>query len=229
MKTKRFLFVITLAIILSGVSSAQDCGFYSMSKGMALGYQNLDAKGKITGTNRTTCLDVSSVGTATLYKMKGEYSDAKNNLTTREFELKCEDGNFYLDMQSILDPKSMEGFKDMEVSVDANDMMYPSVLIAGQPLPDASITIAASSGGVNLMNMVVNITNRKVIGSESVTVPAGTFDCYKITYDVETKLMFKIVSTVTEYVNMGVGSVKTETYDKKGKLAGSTVLIEVSK
>ena len=229
MKTTRFLLVIALAFLLSGAGFAQDCGYYSMPEGMVLGYQNFDAKGKITGTNRTTCLGVSSVGAATLYKIKGEYTDAKNNLSTHEFEMRCEDGNFYMDMQSFIDPKSMEGFKDMEVSVDANDMMYPSVLIDGQTLPDASITIAAATGGVNIMNMVVNITNRKVVGAESVTVPAGTFDCYKITYDVETKLMFKIASTVTEYVNMGVGTVKTETFDKKGKLAASTVLVEVSK
>jgi len=218
-----------LAFVLSGVISAQDCGYYSMSKGMVLGYQNLDAKGKVTSTNRTTCLDVSTLGSTTLYKIKGEYADAKNNLTTREFEMRCEDGNFYVDMQSLIDPKSMEGFKDMEISVDANDMMYPSVLTAGQVLPDANITISAATGGVNLMNMVISISNRKVVGTESVTVPAGTFECYKITYDLETKLMFKIASTVTEYINMGVGNVKTDTFDKKGKLAASTVLIEVSK
>jgi hypothetical protein len=229
MKRTRILFVIALAFVLSGVISAQDCGYYSMSKGMVLAYQNLDAKGKVTGTNRTTCLDVSTLGSTTLYKIKGEYADAKNNLTTREFEMRCEDGNFYVDMQSLIDPKSMEGFKDMEISVDANDMMYPSVLIAGQVLPDANITISAATGGVNLMNMIISISNRKVVGTESVTVPAGTFECYKITYDIETKLMFKIASTVTEYVNMGVGNVKTETFDKKGKLAASTVLIEVSK
>lgn len=229
MKRTRILFVIALAFVLSGVISAQDCGYYSMSKGMVLAYQNLDAKGKVTGTNRTTCLDVSTLGSTTLYKIKGEYADAKNNLTSREFEMRCEDGNFYVDMQSLIDPKSMEGFKDMEISVDANDMMYPSVLIAGQVLPDANITISAATGGVNLMNMIISISNRKVVGTESVTVPAGTFECYKITYDLETKLMFKIASTVTEYINMGVGNVKTETFDKKGKLAASTVLIEVSK
>jgi hypothetical protein len=229
MKRTRILFVIALAFVLSGVISAQDCGYYSMSKGMVLAYQNLDAKGKVTGTNRTTCLDVSTLGSTTLYKIKGEYADAKNNLTTREFEMRCEDGNFYVDMQSLIDPKSMEGFKDMEISVDANDMMYPSVLTAGQVLPDANITISAATGGVNLMNMVISISNRKVVGTESVTVPAGTFECYKITYDLETKLMFKIASTVTEYINMGVGNVKTDTFDKKGKLAASTVLIEVSK
>jgi hypothetical protein len=229
MKTKRILFVIMLAFVLSGVISAQDCGYYSMSKGMVFGYQNLDAKGKVTGTQRTTCLDISTLGAATLYKIKGEFTDSKDNLSTREYEMRCEDGNFYVDMQSLVDPKSMEAFKDMEVSVDANALMYPSVLIAGQTLPDASITISAATGGVNLMNLVINISNRKVVGSESVTVPAGTFDCYKITYDVETKMMFKIVSSVTEYVNMGVGSVKSETFDKKGKLAASTVLVELSK
>jgi hypothetical protein len=229
MKTTRILFVFAFAFVLSGVIYAQDCGYYSMSKGMVLAYQNLDAKGKVTGTNRTTCLDVSTLGSTTLYKIKGEYADAKNNLTTREFEMRCEDGNFYVDMQSLIDPKSMEGFKDMEISVDANDMMYPSVLTAGQVLPDANITISAATSGVNLMNMVISISNRKVVGTESVTVPAGTFECYKITYDLETKLMFKIASTVTEYINMGVGNVKTDTFDKKGKLAASTVLIEVSK
>ncbi len=227
MKTAKLLFVITLTLLLSGTISAQDCAYYSMSKGMVLGYQNLDAKGKVTGTQRTTCLDVSTVGAATLYKIKGEYTDTKENSTAREYEMRCEGGNFYMDMQSLVDPKSMEGFKDMEVSVDANAMMYPSVLIAGQTLPDANITISAATGGVNLMNMVINISNRKVIGSESVTVPAGTFECYKITYDVETKLMFKVASSVTEYVNMGVGSVKSDTYDKKGKLAASIVLSEI--
>jgi ribosomal protein L11 len=117
----------------------------------------------------------------------------------------------------------------MEIKVDSKDMMYPTGLAAGQTLPDASITISAGSGGVNLMNMVVNITNRKVAGNESVTVPAGTFDCFKITYDVETKFMFKISSTVTEYVSYGVGNVKTETYDKKGKLMGTSLLTEISK
>jgi len=36
-------------------------------------------------------------------------------------------------------------------------------------------------------------------------------------------------SMVTEYVNMGVGNVKTETFDKKGKLMGTTQLTELKK
>lgn len=143
--------------------------------------------------------------------------------------MKCEGGEFYVDMQSMVDPKSMEAFKGMEVSVESKDLIYPAGLTAGQVLPDASITISAATGGVSLLNLVINITNRQVVGTESVTVPAGTFDCYKITYAFETKMMFKINATVTEYVNMGVGNVKTETFDKKGNLSGTTLLVELKK
>jgi len=230
MKIKKLLFVIFLAFVLTGIGMAQDCSFYSLTEGMVTGYQNLDAKGKVTGTTRSTCLNVNKDGRAVIFKMKSEYADAKNsNPSMIEYEMKCEDGAFYVDMQNFIDPKSMEAFKGMEVSVDSKDMVYPAGLSAGQTLPDANITVSAATGGVTILNLIVNITNRKVIGTESVTVPAGTFECFKITYDVETKMMFKVYATVTEYVNMGVGNVKTETYDKKGKMAGTTQLVELKK
>jgi len=230
MKTRKIIFVALFAFSLSSMAAAQDCGIYSMSKGMVFRYQNLDAKGKVTGSVRTTCLDVSKDGAVVIYKVKSEYADVKNSKqSTHEYNMKCDEGKFYVDMQNFVDPKSMEAFKDMEVAVSSKDMMYPAGLTAGQSLPDASVAISAATGGVSMLNLLVNITNRKVVGNESVTVPAGTFECYKITYDVETKLMFKINSMVTEYVNMGVGNVKTETFDKKGKLLGSTVLTELIK
>jgi len=225
------LIISLLVTVVSFISVlAQDCSYYSISKGMILGYQTLDSKAKVTGTTRSTCIDVENSGGILLYKMKSEYADAKNaNKTEHEMVYRCENGNFYVDMNSLLDPKSMEGFKDMELKINADDMMYPSSLSAGQSLPDAKITIAAGSGGVTIMNLIVAVSNRKVVGTESVTVPAGTFECYKLTYDMETKVMFKINTSVVEYVNMGVGTVKTEAYDKKGKLLSTTILNEFKK
>ncbi len=230
MKSVKVVFVILLSLIFTGIGKAQDCGYYAMSKGMILGYQNFDAKDKLTGTRRTTCLDIENRGGAIVYKVKSEFADAKNsNPSSQEFEMRCENGMFYMNMQDFVDPKSMESFKDMEVSIDSKDMVYPPGLSAGMALQDASITITGASGGISMLNMLVNITNRKVVAIETITVPAGTFECYKITYDVETKLIFKFSTSVTEYINMGVGNVKTITYDKKGKLMGTTMLHEVKK
>lgn len=230
MKNTATLFVIILAFWLSDIAVAQECGYYSMSEGMVTTYQNQDAKGKVTGTTRSTCMNISKVGATTIYKMKSDFTDAKSkNESTKEYEMRCENGKFSIDMRNFIDPKSMEAFKGMEINVDSKDMVYPSGLVAGQALPDASITISAATGGVGLLNLFVNITNRQVAGIESVTVPAGTFECFKITYDVETKMMFKINATVTEYVNMGIGNVKTITYDKKGNIAGTTLLVELKR
>lgn len=230
MKTVKPLLLFFFMFFVYSATFAQDCGYYDISSGSSFSYQILDEKGKITGTTRTTCIDVNKAGPGTTYKIKSESFDAKNRPgTVSEYAMRCEGGQFYVNLQNMLDPKSFESFKDMELQITGADMMYPASMSSGDALPDANITISAATGGVSFLNMVVNISNRKVLGNETVTVPAGTFNCYKITYDVETKLMFKINTNVVEYINKGVGNVKTETYDKKGKMLSATVLSEVKK
>jgi hypothetical protein len=228
MKRNSLLICLLAAVLLSCTSAfAQECGYYPVRKGAVMSYQSLDEKGKIVNTSKMTILDVEGSATATQYKVKSESWDEKNKpQAEREYMMKCTNGEFSIDMKSMIDPKSFEGFKDMEVTFTGSDMSFPSSLTEGQSLPDANITMAASSGGMTLMRMTINITNRKVVGMESVTVPAGTYNCYKITYDIETKLGIKVSSSAIQWMNKGAGSVKTETYDKKGKLLGSTVLKE---
>ena len=223
------LFLLMMALFSAFSAFSQDCGFYPVRKGSVCAYQSLDGKGKITGSSRVTLLDVKQAGNTVVYNVRAEFRDDKEKaLPVREYAMKCENGQFSVDMQSMVDPKSLEGFKDMQLSFTGNDISYPSALSAGQVLPDASITIAAASGGMSLMKMTVSITNRKVVGTESVTVPAGTFECFRITYDMETKFGFKMQNSATEWLNKGAGLVKTETLDKKGKLLGSRILTELS-
>jgi len=77
--------------------------------------------------------------------------------------------------------------------------------------------------------MTVNVSNRKVEAVESLTTPAGTFECYKISYDVATKMMINVKTKGVEWFSKGVGMVKSETYDSAGKLLGSNVLASVKK
>jgi hypothetical protein len=228
MKLKLFVLVSILLMIFTGLFSfAQDCGYYPVRKGAVMGYKSLDEKGKLLNTSLTTILDVKQSASSSEYKVKAEFWDEKNKpQQTREYSMKCENGVFSVDMQSLIDPKAFEGFKDMELTFSGIDLTFPSALSIGQSLPDANMLMAASSGGITIMRLTINITNRKVVGVESITVPAGTFECYKMTYDLETKLGFKVVSSAVQWLNKGAGSVKTETYDKKGKLVGSTILNE---
>ena len=84
-------------------------------------------------------------------------------------------------------------------------------------------------GDVNM-----EITNRKVEQQETLSLPAGSFDCYKITYatTIKVKMMgigFPIHMQVTEWFAPKLGRmVKSETYTKNGKLAGTTQLESIN-
>jgi hypothetical protein len=56
------------------------------------------------------------------------------------------------------------------------------------------------------------------------TTPAGTFSCYKMSSTIETKTMFTMVAKSTDWVAKKVGTVRSETYDKTGKLISYMVL-----
>jgi len=79
------------------------------------------------------------------------------------------------------------------------------------------------------MTMTINISNRKVEAVESLTTPAGTFECYKISYDVATKMMVNVKSKGVEWYTAGIGMIKSETYSSDGKLLGSNILTSLKK
>ena len=82
------------------------------------------------------------------------------------------------------------------------------------------------------MTMNISITNRKIVGKESVTTPAGTFECDKITSDltVETKMAigFTLSFSTVEWLAPKVAVVKSESY-KKGKLQGYSLLAKIGR
>jgi hypothetical protein len=231
MKRLKIISGIILAFTMAGALKAQYCNFFPMSKGMVLGYQNLDSKGKVTSKTKTTCFDVSTDDSgATIYKVITGITDAKDvDISSRVYEMKCKEGKFYMDVASFADPNAMKEFQNMAINFDANDQVYPEVLSAGQALPDIKATISAAAEGDTVSTLAVTISNRKVVGTEKVTVPAGVFDCFKISYNMELKSSSEKSFIVNEYITVGVGRIKTESFDKKGKLASSSVLVELKK
>ncbi len=231
MKNKKIILVFILVFGLQSFSEAQYCNSFAMSKGMVLHYQNFDSKGEVTLSSKTTCLDVSTLSSgAVIYKVNTSVTDAKDvSLSFWEYEMECKDGRFYVSMGSFTDPELMKEYEDLDIYIDTTGMEYPAMLSESLALPDAKFEISKAEIGVTMKTYDVVISDRKVVGIESVTVPAGTFDCFKITYEMDVKDVFKKKYNVTEYISEGTGKIKTETYNRKGKLMSSSVLIELIK
>ena len=78
------------------------------------------------------------------------------------------------------------------------------------------------------MTMTMNIFNRSIVGEESISTPAGTFDCIKMTYDFDSKMgIIKVRGSAEQWYTKDQVMVQSITKNKKGKEIGKSVLTKL--
>lgn len=226
MKSIKFFLISILMCLGSLTGSAQNCeAYFPMKEGAFVEMKNYNARDKLTGTVQYTVKEKTITGNRISVKVDTKTFDQKDELIfENEMEMYCEDGVFYIDMENYLSDEMFEQTEEMEISVESTNMEMPAQLEEGMKLSDGSISLSMSAGGISAMNMMVSITNRVVEGKENVTTPAGTFECYKISYDLVTKTIMRMTTKAAEWYAKDIGVVKSESYNKNGKLTGYTLL-----
>ena len=215
---KRLLFYSLGCIFLVTGIRAQNCTMYFPGEeNTQLEYKQFDKKGNPAGSSVQKITGITRNAGSVITEVSSEQFDGKGkSLGSVQLQARCENGIYYIDMKNYMNQQSM-------------DLEIPGNLKAGDVLKNGDMKMSFSSGGMTVMNMTVAITNRKVDAVESITTPAGTFECYKISYDIATKMMINIRAKGTEWYSKDVGMVKSESYSSDGKLMGSTVLASVKK
>ena len=231
MKNLLKLTWIAVFAFLTATAFSQECTVYfPLDEGAEVEMKNYDKKGKLESTYTQKIEEKEGDGdNLNITILQKIYDDKGEFVHEGRFGMRCEDGNFYVDMRSFLDEEAMKAYEGMEMQVESKDMAIPANLSVGESLPDANITIGISNQGIKLMTMTVDITERKVEAQEDVTTPAGTFNCYKMSYHISTKMGIRISGNATEWLARDVGIVKSENYNKKGKLQSYTLLTGLKK
>ena len=227
---KAFLTFILLFVLSATYVLAQNCNMYFPDNaGSIRELTNFDKKGKITGLVHQEIIgkDVSGNETSVTVLSKAFDKDSKE-LSSNQMIIKCKSGVFSIDMKDYIDKSMLEAYKDMEIIMTGDNINYPSGLKVGDKLEDASINIVVKNQGVVFMNWTISISNRTVSAQESITTAAGTFQTFKLTYDLQTKTrIMTINSKAAEWLSSGVGVIKSESYDKTGKLIAYSLLTKL--
>jgi hypothetical protein len=221
------VFFSAIVFSLSAFLPADECGMYApVKEGSEMEYKNYTDNNKLTGTNRSKVVAVRKTASGQEVEIKTESFDKKDKpVGSSNYVVSCEGGNFSVDMRTMITQEQMESFKDAKVTIEADKLDIPSNPQAGQALKNGTVKMTTvSEGSPIVMKLTINVSNRKVAAIEDVTVPAGTFKCVKITYDVESKLLFTVKSKGVEWYAKEVGLVKSESYSTKDKLQAYTVL-----
>ncbi|HEX8021551.1 hypothetical protein [Mucilaginibacter sp.] len=218
--------IVLLLMLICKIGFAQNCSqFVNNVNGKKLTYVSQDAKGK----PQMTAVYVTSKKDATTVTVHAEINDKNGKaIGNGDSEMICTGNTIKVDMKSFVPAANMKG--NMQVSGEAKYLTYPADMQAGQTLDDGSVTIDMGNNGAQMANLQMDIKNRKVEQAETVSTNAGSFDCFKISYDATTKMRMMGIGIpfnmkVTEWYSPKLGRfVKSETYNKGGKLMGTMTL-----
>lgn len=215
-------------------SGKLDCSsFFWFKKGTVLEYSNSGAAGKtVAAVTTTTIDDVRTEGGAVIADYTSSFNDKKLKSSYR-----CEGDALYVDMKSMFQDLFADAGKRAGVTVEVQEgyLSYPFSLKEGDDLKSADFVLTSKQNGKEIMTMRSQIKNRKVVGSEKITTPAGTFDCLKmdetrvVTMSMPmmgNKIPPKEFKSATWFAPGG-GLIKTETYDERGDLMNTTELISI--
>ncbi len=225
------LCLLTFCFLTTTSFAQYSCSkFYPFSEGASSQLSMYDKKGKIQAVVEYTITNIASTGNSEVATMAHSLKDDKGNLvSSSNYDLTCKDGVVSMDFKSLSRPQMLQQMGDVDYEITGTNIDLPNNLSVGQNLPDAGINIKVSMEGMSMMNMNTSITDRNVVGKETVTTPAGTFDCFVITSTTIMKMGTNHTSKSKQWISEGVGVVKLEDYDKKGKLRGSGLLTSFTK
>lgn len=223
----RILLFLVGLLLLGNQAFAQCNEFYQLKQGSEWEMESYNAKGKLSGINSQKVIGYTATTNSFSAKVHSVLTNEKGKeLMNGDLDFRCDNGIVLIDMRNFVNEEQMKAFESYEMKIESDNLEMPNSFSVGQTLKDGSMTMTAMNSPMP-MNMTVMITDRKVVGKESITTPAGTFECYKISSNSTFKTKMGITITITyaviEWVAPKVALVKSESY-KKDKLQSYTIL-----
>ena len=234
---KNLLILLTFFTVSTLVAHAQCANpFYTMEEGRHYEMENYNGKDKLQAKVLYTITDVAETNDGYEATLSSKTLDKKGKvLGEGDVVIRCDDGQLEMDIQQLLNGmKQLQNTKDMDIDIQGDHLAIPATLSVGDALPESTTTITMKMGDTDVGMSTVDfaIKNRTVAAEEEMTTPAGTFPCYKVTYDMDMNMKVMGMGRTTnltgaEWIAKGVGMVRNEQYDKDGKLNSYSVLTKV--
>ena len=250
---RRILHIMTCAIGFAlswGMNAyAQDNVFFVPDPETARwSYLEMDGNGATTATMvySVDSMTGDAVNGSAKVKFESAGKQSPEEAAGNFIYYKFKDGEFMIDMNAFFEEDVLGEFIDTAASAEgieateeekkkAIEEIRKLIEVSGElrgiprypvigALPDYEFVFKLS-----FVTMTVKGTERKITGKEKLTTPAGTFDCFIMEETVTTKAMMqKEVEKTVSWYAYGVGLVKENTYDKKGKLVSTTLLNSIN-
>ena len=231
------LILTVMALVACHAMQAQ---YFCSESGAQLHYVDYDGSGQSVANETATVVNVKNEGSmkTARYLTKIVNNKAKNNTSYTLYDWSYDGTNTVCQEDLAYGPyiksdSDPEKYDSAARSVYREEIKYEgdnAFTLSNEAKPGMAMPDRNYSAIINRFRNEVNVSGAAYMGTEKVNTTAGKFDCVKISYLRRTKVVVKTTTwRVTEWYAVGVGLVKSEAYDTKGKLAAKTLLVKVVK
>ncbi len=221
------LFILALLVFSFNIYGQTCQDFVYFKNNSEIEITHYDKKGKLSSKSNTKVLNINTSATGTDAKVKTTMFDEKGKkLIESDLDVRCANNIISMSLKNLMPQDQLSSMKDMEVKIDETFLDYPTDMSDNTILKNGNFKAEVYSGTMKIMTMKFDISDRKILGKESITTSAGTFDCFKISYTSKFSAIFNFTMDVVEWYSPKVGLVKSETM-KGGKPVGTSVLTMV--
>lgn len=196
--------------------------FFGYKEGVKLTFADLDKKGKPTAhsVNEITKLEGEAPFNCTVEYTVSLLDDKKNPLGIEMVQsYSIRNGIVTFDENSF----AGQLLQGMEVKISGTLFRLPSNAKVGDTFEDYSILI--NMGGIK---STAHVTNIRITAEETLTIDGVDIECVVVENNTASKAIgIKSEGTQKIWYGRGYGAVRTETYDKKGKILTTNALVEI--
>ena len=220
---KKIVFIIIATMAITSLWAQQP--LCPMKEGLALTYAVKNDKGKVQSYSQQTVTSIEGSGSNMTITYSIEALDAKKKAQSKvpiiSYSYKVENGNVVFDPKSILN--SVSSSLPVDGTAEGTSMVLPANMKSGDALTDCEIKMQ-----VAFLKISATYSEGMCEGDEDITTEAGTFHCKKTKYNCKSSAMgIKSEVVVHAWYAPGIGVVKQEIYNNKGKLNTVQELVEL--
>ncbi len=215
------LLTLVISIVTLQMTAQNNCSpFYPSETGTTFTIHQFDRRDRLSTISEFKITEASANQMTLSSTLKDDDGEA---IFSGTFKVRCEGGTTILEPEALVSGAMMEQYQNMEYTISGNGMSFPNTLSVNQTLPDGEVFMKVDAGLIN-MSTTVTMTDRKVVRQESITVPAGTFECYVITFTNTIKVGLSKTYYTIQWIARGIGMVKEETKKANGNLVSKSIL-----
>ncbi len=215
---KRLMFALVTLLMVLGAKAQEP--FYLQKEGVKLGYTMTDKKGKVDGYSESTVVSVKNNGAQTTVSLKTMVKDKNGKDLLQQpvdMSIMINDGTV------VMSPKAMAGKIAEGLNISGESLMLPANITTGTTLNDYSITM-----GIAGINTTSHFTGVKVVAEETIEVSGHSIPCVVVESTASVKVLGMNRSSLQKtWYGRGIGVVKLETYDNKGRLDTTQTLTSI--